>query len=227
MKPTDPRRIVSQPILFMRILSALLTLALLGAAARAQVPKQYCGDWLLVNGVVILRVEAAGTMTLRNSGDEGALALKDDGSFAWQLKSGVQTGKFAEGKLFLKNEQAGTPKWMAFLEFRRGEPAAANELIEFALQQQTRTMNAFAAVRRSSLEKAILNNLRMIGSAADQYFLENGVNQVKLAQIVGPDKYIKKLTPVDGEDYGKLDLSQGVAKWEIVSASGVSVTYER
>jgi hypothetical protein len=35
------------------------------------------------------------------------------------------------------------------------------------------------------------------------------------------------LTPVDGEDYSKLDLTEGVRHWKVVSASGVTVTFDR
>jgi type IV pilus assembly protein PilA len=68
---------------------------------------------------------------------------------------------------------------------------------------------AFQKVRDSSQHKAILNNLRQIAAAADQFYLENGVNKVSLSELIGPDKYIKSLTPVDGERYDDIQLEQG------------------
>lgn len=68
---------------------------------------------------------------------------------------------------------------------------------------------AFQKVRASSQEKAVLNNLRQIAAAADQYYLENNVDTVELDKLVGPDGYIKALTPVAGEDYGELILQSG------------------
>ncbi len=60
-------------------------------------------------------------------------------------------------------------------------------------------------------QRAILNNLRQIAAAADQYYLENGTNKVTLSDLVGPEprKYIKQIVPVAGEDYSKLELAQG------------------
>jgi hypothetical protein len=76
------------------------------------------------------------------------------------------------------------------------------------------------------IRKAVLNNLRMIGAAADQFYLENGKSQTTLAELVGPDptKYIKELRNVDGEDYGTLVLRQGV-NLSVTTASGVTVSY--
>jgi type IV pilus assembly protein PilA len=68
---------------------------------------------------------------------------------------------------------------------------------------------AFQKVRTSAQEKAVLNNLRQIAAAADQYYLENNVDTVELEKLVGPDAFIKELKPVAGEDYGELILQSG------------------
>ncbi|ACB75046.1 type II secretion system protein [Opitutus terrae] len=60
---------------------------------------------------------------------------------------------------------------------------------------------AFQKVRASSQEKAIVNNLRQLSSAAQQYFLENGVSTVAYNSLVGTDKYIKVINKVAGETY--------------------------
>ncbi len=60
---------------------------------------------------------------------------------------------------------------------------------------------AFQKVRASSQEKAIVNNLRQLSSAAQQYFLEYGVTTVTYGELVGSDKYIKTIAEVAGEDY--------------------------
>ena len=82
-------------------------------------------------------------------------------------------------------------------------------------------------IRRKALEMAVRNNLRQIAACADQFFLENKVKTVKLEQLIGPGKYMSRLTPVDGEDYAALDLSQGVTSWKIVTVTGITVTYNR
>lgn len=68
---------------------------------------------------------------------------------------------------------------------------------------------AFQKVRESSQEKAVLNNLRQLSAAADQYYLEHGVSTVSLNALVGPDKYIRALQSVAGEDYHQVRLIQG------------------
>ena len=50
---------------------------------------------------------------------------------------------------------------------------------------------AFQQVRRSSSEKAALNDLRQIAAAADQYFLEEGATTVTVEALV--PTYIKTL----------------------------------
>ncbi len=70
---------------------------------------------------------------------------------------------------------------------------------------------AFQKVRSSSQEKAIMNNLRQLSAAADQYYLEKGVTTVGYNALVGPEptKYIKRIQPVMGEDYRQLRFVSG------------------
>jgi len=60
---------------------------------------------------------------------------------------------------------------------------------------------AFQKVRQTSQEKTILNNLRQLASAADQYFLEHGVTVVSSDSLVGTDGYIKAVDQVADETY--------------------------
>jgi type IV pilus assembly protein PilA len=60
---------------------------------------------------------------------------------------------------------------------------------------------AFQKVRTASQDKTVLNNLRQLASAADQYYLEKGVTQVAYAELVGTDKYITKMNKVADEAY--------------------------
>ncbi|MCM2274687.1 MAG: hypothetical protein NDI75_07860 [Candidatus Didemnitutus sp.] len=85
---------------------------------------------------------------------------------------------------------------------------------------------AYRKVRDSSLERAILNNLRQITAAADQYFLEHGASEVAVCDLVGPEphKYIKSLMSVDGERYEDLWVRQGEPV-TVVRRNGDRVTY--
>lgn len=78
---------------------------------------------------------------------------------------------------------------------------------------------AFQKVRASSQDKAVLNNLRQLSSAADQYFLEKGVSTVSRDDLVGGNSthYIKTIATVANETYDAT-ITQGLG----VSATGVA-----
>ena len=57
-------------------------------------------------------------------------------------------------------------------------------------------------------EKPIINNMRRLNTAAEQYFMEYGTNTVLLASIVGPSAYIRALNTVYNESY-PLVLTRG------------------
>ncbi|HTZ19467.1 MAG TPA: prepilin-type N-terminal cleavage/methylation domain-containing protein [Opitutaceae bacterium] len=67
---------------------------------------------------------------------------------------------------------------------------------------------AFQKVRVSSQDKAVTNNMRQLGAAADQYFLENGVSAAQITSLVGSSAYVKALSTVANEAY-PLDYTQG------------------
>jgi type IV pilus assembly protein PilA len=60
---------------------------------------------------------------------------------------------------------------------------------------------AFQRVTNASQDKAVLNNARQLGAAADQYFLQSGISTVSLSELLGPTSYIKALNTVAGESY--------------------------
>ncbi|MDD2762931.1 MAG: prepilin-type N-terminal cleavage/methylation domain-containing protein [Opitutaceae bacterium] len=60
---------------------------------------------------------------------------------------------------------------------------------------------AFQKVRASSQDKAVLNNMRQLGAAADQYFLENGTAAAAITSLVGSSAYVKALNTVANEAY--------------------------
>jgi hypothetical protein len=68
---------------------------------------------------------------------------------------------------------------------------------------------AFQKVRSSSQEKAVMNNLRQLSAAADQYYLETGFRTASFDALVGKGKYVQRLVPVMGENYRQLRFVQG------------------
>jgi RNA polymerase sigma factor (sigma-70 family) len=77
----------------------------------------------------------------------------------------------------------------------------------------------------SSIHKATLNNLRQIAAARDQYQLENGRAPLSIDDLVGEQKYIRRLVSVDGESYTGLSMLPN-QPLIVVTASGLTVTYD-
>jgi type IV pilus assembly protein PilA len=83
---------------------------------------------------------------------------------------------------------------------------------------------AFQKVRQSSQDKAVLNNVRQLSAASDQYFLENGVSTVLQTNLVGSTAYVKTLNTVAQESYPS-NFTQGITI-TVSSIAGVrTVTY--
>jgi type IV pilus assembly protein PilA len=68
---------------------------------------------------------------------------------------------------------------------------------------------AFQKVRSNAQEKTVMNNLRMLDAAANDYYMINGVSSATYSQLVGPDKLVKSVEPVAGEDYTGLTFEKG------------------
>ena len=68
---------------------------------------------------------------------------------------------------------------------------------------------AFQKVRVASQDKSVTNNMRQLGAAADQYFMENGVSAAQITSLVGSSFYVKALSTVANEAY-PTDYTQGI-----------------
>jgi hypothetical protein len=77
-----------------------------------------------------------------------------------------------------------------------------------------------------SKRDAILNNLRLLSAAADQFFLETGALRATYDDLVGPSPkhFLRSITPIDGEDYRKIVIRQG-EPLQITTPGGISVRY--
>lgn len=81
------------------------------------------------------------------------------------------------------------------------------------------------SLARSSRTQAMFNNLRQLSVAIDQFSLENGRPPASLDEIVGERKYIRRLTPIDGENYALNALLAGGAL-TVTDSEGNVVTYD-
>ena len=81
---------------------------------------------------------------------------------------------------------------------------------------------AFQKVRMDSQKKTILNNLRQLNAAGQQYLMDTGAANCVYTNLVGTttDKYIKVITPVNGEVYTTITFNNAVTQ---ITATGTSV----
>jgi type IV pilus assembly protein PilA len=86
---------------------------------------------------------------------------------------------------------------------------------------------AFAKVRQQSRLKAVTNNLRQLGNAAQSYMMEKSATQAGYTDIVGTgtDFYLHNMTPVVDEDYTSFTILNGASQVSITSASLGTITY--
>lgn len=67
---------------------------------------------------------------------------------------------------------------------------------------------AFQQVQANSREKTIINNLRQISSAGQQYILDTGIDTVTYADLLATTPpYLNTITPVNGEVYGTVTIT--------------------
>ena len=59
----------------------------------------------------------------------------------------------------------------------------------------------FRKIRVASQSTTVINNLRQLSSAAQQYFMEYGVSTANYSDLVGAGKQIKYITIVASEQY--------------------------
>jgi len=85
---------------------------------------------------------------------------------------------------------------------------------------------AAATPTTAAQKTAVTNNLRMLAQAAEQYFLENGVDSVTTDKLIGatPQSYIKNLPSVAGENYNGLAIRQGYPI-RVTLADGTVISY--
>ncbi len=91
-----------------------------------------------------------------------------------------------------------------------------------AAPQQARSISTEQSGIR---QRAVLNNLRQLASAVDQFSLENKRPPTSLDELVGEKKYIRQLSPVDGENYSGVSLLSG-QMMTVMTAEGISITYD-
>lgn len=138
----------------------------------------------------------------------------------------------------LKNSATGDSKWVAVgQEFADCKVVRFDEKAESLVVAKGRaefTLSlAKSAVKKVKMEptpeiqKRITNNLRQLTAAADQFFLETGKKVATYEDLVGKDKYVKRVESHAGEDYQNVKFT-----WphqpavEVTTGEGFVVSYK-
>jgi hypothetical protein len=84
-----------------------------------------------------------------------------------------------------------------------------------------------ASIANSQKQKAVVNNLRQLASAGQQYLLDRGVKEVGYADLIGTqtDNYIRSISPADGEDYTHITITQITTQISVTTKDYGTVTY--
>ena len=78
---------------------------------------------------------------------------------------------------------------------------------------------------RYERQRQIMNYLRQIAAAREQYILENGHPPASVHELVGIDAYIKTVRPVSGEDYSGVPMGNG-QPLSVTTEDGITVTFD-
>jgi hypothetical protein len=137
--------------------------------------------------------------------------------------------------LALRNTASGDSKWVAigqeFEDYKVVRLDEKTEILvltkggaEFRLPLVQAKIKQVAMEIPPEMKRKIMNNLRQLAAASDQYYLENGVSRATFDDLVGTTKYVKRVEPVDGEDYKSLQFVQG-KKLQVQTNQGYIVSY--
>ena len=85
--------------------------------------------------------------------------------------------------------------------------------------------NLSIGVTPRELKMGILNNLRQVAAARDQFKLENNRDPGSVADLVGDNSYIRRLQTVGGEDYSGLSMAEGQLL-TVTTPDGTTITYD-
>ena len=157
------------------------------------------------------------------------LAAQPEIEFVGVLGSGRET------RVALKTKSSDQTRWVSVGQTFAGYTVASFDPKAEAVTltrdgQQVRVPLRQARVAAGTAEappeikKAVLNNLRQLAAAADQFYLENGRTTVNYDQLVGTDKYVKAINAIAGENYRAIEFVQG-RTLRVTTSAGHAVSY--
>jgi hypothetical protein len=81
------------------------------------------------------------------------------------------------------------------------------------------------SANKSQVQRSVLNNLRQVAAARDQFILEHGRPPASIDELVGERKYIRRLNPVQGEVYLGVSLLRD-QPLTVTTSDGLAITYD-
>jgi hypothetical protein len=158
-------------------------------------------------------------------------AAEPDIEFSGILKDGRET------RVSLTNKTSGVSQWVSVGKDFAGYTVKAYdpktdtlEVVKggetFRLTMKEGKVKPGASELPAETRRAILNNLRQLAAAADQFYLENGVGRTTYDQLVGPEpkKFVKRIVTIQGEDYTRIEFVQG-KPMSVTTVDGFTVSY--
>ena len=149
--------------------------------------------------------------------------------------SGLVTGP-GETKLILTSLATGQSRWVTVgKEFAGYTVTAYEQKAEtvvltkdgetFRVKMKESKIKPGVVEPPPTVQRSIMNNLRLMAAAADQFYIENGRVSVSFDELVGPTKYVKKIDALDGENYRAIEFAPG-KPLVVTTAGGFKLTYE-
>jgi hypothetical protein len=137
--------------------------------------------------------------------------------------------------LALKGSKSGNTKWVGLgQEFEDCKVSRMDEKtevltvtkgsVEFQLPLLRSKVQQRDTEPPPEIKKKVLNNLRQLAAAADQFYLETGRTSTSFDELVGATKYVKRINPVDGETYTAITFSRGKSL-QVTTSQGYVIAY--
>jgi hypothetical protein len=212
----------------MRNLHLFLCLCLVVAtlASCTRGPK-LVGTWRAAAGREVLTFAPDGGLIVQSDKGtiQGRYVLLEGNRVMLEIGSDAHVGQiftyeFAGPDLLLTEPGKTTPQ-----RYVRAEPAAAPAAATRAGPPPASLRRGEVQTLKQDPQQAIRQNLLMLSAAADLFYLEHGVSTASYDQLVGPDKSVKAIRSIEGEDYRQLRFEQG-QPFVITTPTGRTVRVE-
>jgi chromosome segregation ATPase len=141
-----------------------------------------------------------------------ALALERDSMGAQFRAERQRTARYAQDIAALQGE-------VASLKSKHAPPSGTNTASAAPAAAFTEE-----ARRKESVTEFVTANLRQIAASIDRFKLEYGRAPASLDELVGEDKFIKRLNSVAGENYSALPMTTA-QPLVVTTPEGVKVTF--